>query len=244
MLYRFLQSVYYIINIITGIALPQTRITSIAMFYLVIVFSTYCLFQLDMVESIGPWFVNEEELQKKYNQGDQQDKQQDTVFTQPEVQSIVAIDCVTLMLIVVPYLLRNLFFAVPQCDNIGKLYNDLSSKLFWDNYPIQHIIGSILCMIIMYPLFRYCIGKILENDDQYCKRLETFIEKFYIQLVVLVLVLVLVFWLSRLAYRRYRHREKFKPIVTNNTLSQQSIPSIQPSAPPPPLPTAATPNSL
>ena len=185
---RLLQSLNYIMTVIFRVAVPQTRLLNIVMFYVVIVCSVYCLFQFELVEIIGPWFVNEEALLE--------DTQPvNDVFADTEVQTIVATDCITVMLMVVAYLFRNLFFTVPGCADLGKLHSQLKFKLFWTNYSIHYLIITGIFTILMIPVLRYMVGYITKNDDQYRERFDRFVQKYYNYIILTLFISVCVYWI-------------------------------------------------
>lgn len=194
---RLLQSVNYIIKVILGVAVPQTRLLNIALFYAVILGSVYCLFQFELVDIVGPWFVNEDALRANAPPNS-------NVFDDTKVQTTVAIDCSTVMLIIVAYLFRNLIFTVPGCTDMGNLHSKLKSKLFWANYSIQYLMLTGVLTLLMIPVLRYIVGYFLKADDQYRERFDRFIQQFYAYIILIIFISVCVYWIGTGLIRRRR----------------------------------------
>lgn len=196
-----MNSIYYIIRIIIGLLLPSVKVTSIVMMYIIIIGSTYVLFRLHLDELVGPWLITHDD-----GDDDADNANRHIPYTYKE-QTSIAIQFSSIMIVMIGYLLKDYVFAVPHCITINNLYSEIETKLFWINNSYLSLTIGFLCTLAMIPVWRYWLGRLFKNDDQYCEKFEAFVSKYFTTFVIISMVTTSIYLMGVALHRRwYRYK--------------------------------------
>jgi hypothetical protein len=199
-MFQLFNSIYYVVRVIIGLLLPHAKFTSVISIYVIIIGATYLLFRLHIDKLVGPWLID------RSDSGNNAQSDKNGVHYNDKEQTTIAIQFTSLVIFSVCYLMRDYVFMVPECVTINKLYTELETKLFWINNTYLSLMVGLVTTLAMIPVWRYCLSRLFQNDDQYRERFEQFVDKYFITFSMTCIVILILYRVGVTIHHQWNKR--------------------------------------